>query len=235
MELRRTLFLLLATLNLLALPIMAKAQSLADSVDSPIFIATAAPQADLAYIRPTQETKIRNYALNTFGPYPIVGAALVAGVGQMENSPTAWGQGAAGYSRRFGSDFGIGAISTTTRYTLAEAFKEDTLYYRCECKGIFPRLGHALVSSVTARHGEDGHRAFSLSAFVAPYTGTVAAVYGWYPGNYGLRSGLRLGNYNLLGDVGENILREFFYGGPHSLLSRMHLSDPHVAPAPDSK
>ncbi len=135
----------------------------------------------------------------------------------------------------FGSDFGIAAISTTTRYALAEVLKEDTLYYRCECKGVFPRLRHAVVSSVTARHGEDGHRSFSLSAFIAPYAGTVTAVYAWYPDDYGLRSALRMGNYNLLGSAGENILLEFVYGGPHSLLSRMHLNNPHAAPDPSSK
>ena len=73
-----------------------------------------------------------------------------------------WGQGAEGYGRRFGSDFAIAAISTTTRYALSEAFKEDTLYYRCECKGVFPRLRHAVISTLTARRGEDGHRVFSF-------------------------------------------------------------------------
>ena len=46
-------------------------------------------------------------------------------------------------------------VTTTTRYALAEAFHEDTLYYRCDCHGIFPRLGHAVISTVTARHGQD--------------------------------------------------------------------------------
>ena len=63
----------------------------------------------------------------------------------------------------------------------------------------------------------------------------MTAVYAWYPDNYGARSALRMGNYNLLGSVGENILLEFFYSGPHSLLSRMHLNNPRVAPDPDSK
>jgi hypothetical protein len=118
---------------------------------------------------------------------------------------------------------------------LAEAFKEDTLYYRCECKGLLPRLSHAVVSTLTARHGEDGHRAFSASSVVAPYAGTMTAVYAWYPDNYDTRSALRMGNYNLLGSVGQNILLEFFYSGPHSLLSRMHLNNAHGAPDPGSK
>jgi hypothetical protein len=235
MKLRQSVFLLLTIATLAALPVMAKAQSTADSMDSPEPIASAAPRGELVYTRPTEKVKLRNYVFDAFGPYPIVGAAVAAGIGQLDNTPAAWGQGAAGYGKRFGSDFGIAAISTTTRYALAEAFKEDTLYYRCECKGVLPRLRHAVVSSVTARHGEDGHRAFSVSAVVAPYAGTVTAVYAWYPDNYGLRSALRMGNYNLLVSVGESILLEFFYSGPHSMLSRMHLNNPHGAPAPDSK
>jgi hypothetical protein len=235
MKLHKSASLLFGVVIFLALPVMANGQSLAPEESLSSALIAVQSENDLTYMRPTQATKLRNYSFDAFGPYPIVGAAIVAGVGQMENTPAAWGQGAAGYSRRFGSDFGIAAISTTTRYALAEAFKEDTLYYRCECKGLLPRLSHAVVSTLTARHGEDGHRAFSISAVVAPYAGTMAAVYAWYPDNYGARSALRMGNYNLLGSVGQNILLEFFYSGPHSLLSRMHLNNTHAAPDPGSK
>jgi len=100
---------------------------------------------------------------------------------------------------------------------LAGAFREDTLYYRSECTGVFRRLNHALISTVTARHGDDGHRRLSLAAIVAPYVGATTAVYGWYPNPYGFRDGLRMGNYTLLAFAGINIAREFIYGGPHTL------------------
>jgi hypothetical protein len=104
------------------------------------------------------------------------------------------------------------------------------LYYRCECKGLFPRMSHAVISTFTSRRGDDGHRVFSVPALVAPYAGTMTAVYGWYPGRYGAKDGFRMGNYSVLGYVGGNIALEFLYGGPHSLLSRMHLSNRHGAP-----
>ena len=34
-----------------------------------------------------------------------------------------------------------------------------------------------------------------------------------------------MGNYTMLGYVGGNLALEFLYGGPHSLLSRMHLGN----------
>jgi hypothetical protein len=216
-------------------PLLANAQLLADSPDSPSAVATpVAVQPDPTYTRPTQKTKLRNYIFDTFGPYPIAGAALAAGVNQAYNTPPEWKQGFEGYSKRFGSDFGIEAISTTTRYGLAQAFKEDTLYYRCECKGLFPRLGHAVLSTLTARRGEDGHQVFSFPALIAPYAGAMTAVYAWYPDRYNGKDALRMGNYTMLGYVGGNIALEFLYSGPHSLLSRMHLNNGHGAPSAGS-
>jgi hypothetical protein len=238
MKMRRIMLSLLATAGLAALP-LAKAQSLAGAGDSSSSAAagpasTARPEPDLTYTRPTQTTKLHNYFFDAFGPYPIVGAAFAAGINQAYNTPPEWKQGAAGYGRRFGSDFGIAAVSTTTRYGLAQAFKEDTLYYRCECKGIFPRLGHAMISTLTARRGEDGHRVFSFPALIAPYAGTMTAVYAWYPDRYDAKDAFRMGNYSILGYVGGNIALEFLYSGPHSLLSRMHLNNGHAAPTPGS-
>src|SRR5208282_5608493 len=148
--------------------------------------------------------------------------------------PPEWKQGFAGYSKRLGSNFGIAAVSTTTRYGLAQAFKEDTLYYRCECKGAFPRLKHAVISTLTARRGDDGHRVFSFPALVAPYAGSMTAVYAWYPGRYNGKDALRMGNYAMLGYVGGNIALEFLYSGPHSWLSRMHLSKTHGEPSSET-
>ena len=232
MKMRR---IVLLPLLIAILPLLAKAQSLADAGDSSGTVASTPPaQLDLTYTRPTQKTKLRNYFFDAFGPYPIVGAAFAAGISQAYNTPPEWKQGAEGYGKRFGSDFAIAAVTTTTRYALAEAFKEDTLYYRCECKGVFPRLRHAVISTLTARRGEDGHRVFSFPALVAPYAGSMTAVYAWYPGRYDAKDALRMGNYTLLGYVGGNIALEFLYSGPHSLLSRMHLNNGHGAPNPGS-
>ena len=235
MKIRGLMLLLLAIAGLTVLPSLAVAQSLVDSGDSSsaevsTSLVTAQPQLALTYTRPTEKTKLHNYFFDTFGPYPIVGAAVVAGINQYESTPPEWKQGAEGYGKRFGSDFGIAAVSTTTRYALAEAFREDTLYYRCECKGFFPRLNHAVISTFTSRRGDDGHRVFSFPALVAPYAGTMTAVYGWYPGRYNAKDGFRMGNYSLLGYIGGNIALEFLYSGPHSLISRMHLNNGHGAP-----
>jgi hypothetical protein len=231
MKMCNSILLLVAVLVLL--PLLAKAQTLTDSGDSSGTIATTPSMPpDLTYTPPTQKTKLRNYFFDAFGPYPITGAAFAAGIGQAYDTPPEWKQGAEGYGRRIGSNFGIAAISTTTRYGLAQALKEDTLYYRCECRGVFPRLRHAVMSTLTARRGDDGHSVFSVPALIAPYAGTMTAVYAWYPGRYNGKDALRMGNYTMLGYVGGNIALEFLYSGPHSLLHRMHLNNGHGAPSP---
>jgi hypothetical protein len=237
MKMRRLVLWLLVIADLAPLPVLAKAQALVDagepsSSSSTVNLTVSTVPPDLTYIRPTETIKIHNYLFDAFGPFPIVGAAIAGGINQAYNTPPEWGQGAGGYGKRFGSDFGIAAVTTTTRYALSEALREDTLYYRCECKGVFPRLKHAVISTFTARRGSDGHRVFSFPDLVSPYAGTMTAVYGWYPGRYDYKDGFRMGNYSLLGYVGANIGLEFIYSGPHSWISRMHLNDAHGAPEP---
>lgn len=214
----------ISLLGIAALPVFsvpAKAQAPIDGVDSAAgtfdFAAPmASPQPELTYARPPETTKIHNYLFDAIGPYPIVGAAIAAVVNQVQNTPPEWRQGADGYSKRFGSDFAIAGVTTkiTTRYALSEALREDTLYYRCECKGLFPRLKHAGISTFTARRGVDGHRVFSLPDLVSPYAGTMAAVYGWYPGRYDYKDGFRMGNCSVLGYIGGNISLEFSIADP---------------------
>ncbi len=222
-----TLLLLLA-FGLTTLSARVRAQSLASSTNSSGGTEnTTQVIPDLTYTPPTSSAKLVSYSFDAYGPYPITGAAFAAGISQMTNSPPEWNQGMAGYGKRFGSSFGIAVVGTTTRFGLAAAFKEDTLYYRCECSGVFPRLRHAAISTFTGRHGEDGHRVFSIPAIVAPYAGSTVAVYGWYPSRFGAKDAFRMGNYSLLAYFGENVALEFIYRGPHSLFSKMHLNNRH--------
>jgi hypothetical protein len=177
------------------------------------------------YRRPTTHDRLLGYAFDTFGPYPLLGSALAAGIQQAKNpaTPPEWGGGAGPYGERVASNFGINLVTQTTKYGLSEIFHEDNLYYRCECSGVWKRTEHALISTVTARRGDDGHRVFSFASLAAPYAGTEAAALLWYPKRYDPMDGFRMGNYNLLTQAGLNLALEFIYGGPHTLLSKYHV------------
>ena len=230
-KVRRVMLLLLVAVVLAGLSVTARPQSPINSENSSSTGAsTTAPQLDLVYVRPTQRIMARNFAFDAFGPYPIAGAAIIAGINQESNAPPEWNQGLKGYGRRLGSDYGIAVVTTTTRYELSEAFREDAMYYRCECGGFFTRLNHALISTFTARRGEDGYRVFSFPALVAPYAGSMTAVYAWYPNRYGAKDAFRTGNYSLLVYAGGNVTLEYLYSGPHSLLHRVLLNNAHGSP-----
>ena len=171
MKIRRAMLMLSAAALMATVAVPARSQALHNSEDSSgIVPSTTSSHLDLTYVRPTQRTMFANYGFDAFGPYPIVGAGFAAGINQLSNAPPEWKQGAMGYGKRFGSDFGIAAIGTTARYGLSEAFREDAMYYRCECRGFFPRLRHAAISTLTARRGADGHLVFSFPALEGGYT-----------------------------------------------------------------
>lgn len=176
------------------------------------------------YTRPTEREKLHNYLFDAFGPLPILGAAFAGGIQQAYGTPPEWGGGAQGYAKRFASDYGIAITTTSARYAFAEVLREDTLYYPCTCTRFVPRLEHALISTFTARRGDDGHRVFSVPAVVAPFAGGEAATLGWYPSRYEPMDGARLGAYNLLYQAAEYVALEFVYGGPHTVLKRVHSS-----------
>lgn len=210
-----------------------KAVSRSSDTPSPSVGGTPA-QLNLTYTRPREKAKLHSYLFDAFGPYPIAGAVVFGALNQASKTPPEWGQGMGAYGERVGSVFGIELVTTTTRYALAEALREDTLYYRCECHGIVHRLGHALISTVTARVGDDGHRRLSFPAIVSPYAGSMTAVYGWYPSRYGVKDGFRMGNYSLLAFAASNILQEFIYGGPHTMFRHLHTPGTAAAPEPAS-
>src|ERR1035438_2003307 len=125
-KVRRVLFFLLVAAVLALLSATSGSQSLPFAGDSSdTTTSTTSSQIDLTYVRPTQRIMVRNYAFDAFGPYSVAGAAIIAGIHQASNAPPESKQGVEGYSKRFGSEYGIALVATTTRYGLSEAFKED--------------------------------------------------------------------------------------------------------------
>jgi hypothetical protein len=175
------------------------------------------------YHRPTDKEKLRSWAFVSFGPYAFIGSAAAAGEQQAKNSAPEWGQGWDAYGVRVANNFGINLVTQTTRYALAQVFHEDTLFYRCECDGFVPRLKHALISTITARRGDDGHRVFSVASLIAPYAGGETAALAWYPSRYNAMDGFRISNYNLAVQAGLNVALEFIYGGPRTFLGKHHV------------
>jgi hypothetical protein len=160
------------------------------------------------YRQPSAREQFRQYLRDTYGPSAFVEATVMSSIDQARNAPPEWKQGGQGFAERFGSNFGKHAITETTRYGMASALRLDTSYERCACSGVFPRLGHSLLSSVTARKA-NGSRILSIPSLMAPYAGSFAATDTWYPDRFGPKDGFRSGTFSLGIHTGLNILWEF--------------------------
>lgn len=157
----------------------------------------------------------RHALLNIDG---LIGPALGSAVGQWENEPPEWGQGARGYARRFSSGVGRRFIAETIRFGVAAADGEDPRYHPSEESNIWKRGLHAVAETFTSRTA-DGSRMPAYSRIV----GTYAAAFisnSWYPeSRANTRYALRRGSTALASSVGFHLVEEFL---PRRKSKRLH-------------
>jgi hypothetical protein len=128
----------------------------------------------------TPRGKFRIFTQNVTDPFTFVGTALQAGVGQATNDFPAYGQGAAGYAKRYGAalaDFTSSEFMST--FVFPTLLHEDPRYFR-EGEGTFKgRLGHALASAFVTRT-DAGRTTFNWSNSVGRVAaGSISTLY--YP------------------------------------------------------
>ena len=76
--------------------------------------------------------------------FPLYG--LAAGISQVDHNDPAYGQGAAGYARRYASAFADGTIeSFMTNAVLPSILRQDPRYYQLGKGGFFHRTGYAIT------------------------------------------------------------------------------------------
>ena len=161
------------------------------------------------YEFPTRRERFDRYVKDTVGPLRLTRTAVSAGLDQWRDNPEEWGQGMKGYGKRFASSFGRNAIQQSVTYGLDEAFGLDTGFQRSRREGVFPRVKHALLETVTSRT-KSGKRVLSAPRLAGVYGGAIIATETWYPERYSYKDGLRLGTGTLITSFGINLVREFF-------------------------
>ena len=165
------------------------------------------------YVFPSK-AKIANYwAKNTFGTRGVLGSVLRASWSTWVNeSPEEWGEGAGGWSRRYGNSFLENTVNQTALVLLSGAMHQDPLYYHCSCSGFWPRTKHAAKLAVVSRkHSGDG--VFSIPKVISPFFGPMLTRNTIYPGRFNSGDAAWSGATFLLGRVGWNMAREFFTKG----------------------
>jgi hypothetical protein len=143
-------------------------------------------------------------------PASVLAAGFNAGLDQASNKDPTFGQGSLGYTRRFGANF---AGQTASRFfgdfLYPTIFSEDPRYYRMVHGSTRARLLHAVSHTVVARR-DNGRSMFNFTEWLA--TGSSVALNNLYhPGNPpGVAAAARNGAFNVLQDMGFDVLREFW-------------------------
>jgi hypothetical protein len=162
-----------------------------------------------SYDPPTRHDAFHAYVMEVIGPRPLVSAGISAGIEQARSVPIGWGQDFPGYLQRFGSAYSESAIDSTTRFGLASLFHEDVRYFPCYGCSIWDKYENAVLAEVSARRGQDGHRAFSPTPILAGFSGPLVAYNVWYPPGYSNRDALHHAALGFITRIGFHLLREF--------------------------
>jgi hypothetical protein len=161
--------------------------------------------------------KLVLFARDTFDPVTFITSGFNAGLDQAENRDPSFGQGPTGYGRRFGASFADQASSKFFRdFAYPSIFSEDPRYYRLGHGSSGRRLLHAVDHAFVA-HRDNGNRMFNVSEWL----GTVSVITLsnlYHPGNQrGFAPAAKLMGYNIIEDIGFDVLREFWPETAHKL------------------
>jgi len=107
--------------------------------------------------------------------------AMLAGIGQATNSEAAYGQGAVGYAKRYGSNFGDGILENfMVGAVLPTALHQDPRFYQTSHGTVMHRLGYAM-SRVVVTFSDSGEQEFNYSELLGSSMTAVIATYSWHP------------------------------------------------------
>jgi hypothetical protein len=158
------------------------------------------------------------YAEHTLGPKAVVMAGTGAAVNQANDTPHEWGQGAAGFGRRFASGFGKHLVHKAIQYPIARLRHEEFGYRPSGRQGFGPRLKYALVGTVVTHKTSTGGRTVAVGQICGAIgSGLVSRL--WQPASVSsLASGFASGGITLGVDAGLNVAKEFWpeIRHPHS-------------------
>ncbi|HEX8878901.1 MAG TPA: carboxypeptidase-like regulatory domain-containing protein, partial [Candidatus Acidoferrum sp.] len=157
----------------------------------------------------TAKQKFSLATRGTFDPVALIGVGMAAGMEQGTNTYVGYGQGAAGYSKRYAARLVDGRISDfMTHAAFPALLHQDPRYYYQGSGSVKSRLLHAVSSAFLTRN-DNGRRAPNYSYLLGNMcSGALSNLY--YPqANRGPNLVFTNAAIGLAGRIGGNILREF--------------------------
>jgi hypothetical protein len=143
-------------------------------------------------------------------PVNIAVTGILAGVQQERNTFSGYGQGAAGYAKRFGAGYADFAVGTGLGgAVLAVLFHQDPRYFYKGTGSVWRRGSYALATAVIAK-GDNGKWQPAYASLLGDFAaGAISNIY--YPASD--RNGAKLtfenGGLSVLSDGISNVVQEF--------------------------
>jgi hypothetical protein len=168
------------------------------------------PRTGLTLCALDASEKFHLFTQDTIEPVTFVGAAFDSSLAHAENNDPSFGQGTAGYAKRYGAAL-ADSVSTGFfhTYLFPVVFRQDPRYYR-KLEGSAPgRLGHAL-SHVVVAESDSGRKTFNFSEWLGT-TSSVVLSNTYHPGNSrGVGPAAQRIGVSIAWDAGFDVLREFW-------------------------
>lgn len=168
----------------------------------------------------TVRDKFDYRVVQSFGARGLVGALFGAAIGQAENSPYEWGQGAQGFAERYASGFAGNLSRQTFAFVLESSFHEDPRYFPSEDRSKKYRLYNALKQVIICKT-DSGNSEFAYARVISDF-GAGQFVNVWQPrSTSSVGEGFKRAFISLGADAGYNVMQEFFpFTRPRSLRHR---------------
>ena len=107
--------------------------------------------------------------------------AFLAGISQAEDSEEGYGQGAAGYGKRFGAYFADGTIENyMTGAILPSLLRQDPRYFQSGKGSFTHRTGYA-ISRIFVTRTDSGHQQFNFSEVAGSALSAGISTYSYHP------------------------------------------------------
>lgn len=128
----------------------------------------------------TASQKFHLFAKSSFDPFVFVSAGIQAGISQSQNEFPAYGQGMAGYAKRYAATLGDSTSgSFFGGFLYPVLLKQDPRYFRLGQGSAKHRIGYALAQAFVCRTDKGG-RAFNYSSVLGAFSsGALSNAY--YP------------------------------------------------------
>jgi hypothetical protein len=131
----------------------------------------------------TAGQKFKVVARGVFDPAEFVLVGFVAGLGQAVNSDPAYGQGAQGYAKRYGTAYGDNAIENfMASAVFPSLLHQDPRYFQLGHGGFWKRTEHALGRVVITR-SDSGATQVNYSELLGAGSAAAISTFSYHPNN----------------------------------------------------